>query len=177
MTLALFTGAHAQSGTTQPKEVVDPAQQPVELQRSHYNDCLLTASNATWTALGLNSDQVTRIAEVQSRYKSFVNPPKEATKEKSSKKKSASTATKEDAAADTKTLDKSAVNDAVAPTPTDIAPANVAPEAAPADNTSVEGAASAMALPPVSFDEELRGILTPEQWSLWDKRCAETSMK
>lgn len=171
MALALFTGANAQTTTTPAtdKNLPQETMQPV---RSHYDACLLTANASTWEALGLNSDQMTRIAEVQTRYKTYVQPPKEDPKAKQKGKKSKAMKSKETAAkaeAPAKEhLDKAAVNDAPAAQGTD-----------PVERTlaAPDQESAALSAQPVSFDEELRGILTPEQWAMWDKRCAETSMK
>lgn len=170
--LALFTGANAQT-TTPPatdKNVTQETMQPV---RSHYDACLLTANTSSWEALGLNSDQMTRIAEVQSRYRTYVQPPKEEPKAKQKGKNSKAVKGKENTAkAEARAkehLDKSAVNDAPASQGTDAVEQTL--------NTAPGEESAALSAQPVSFDEELRGILTPEQWAMWDKRCAETSMK
>ncbi len=172
MALALFASANAQTGTTTSKDKSDPPQVP-ELLRSHYDACLLTANSSTWSALGLNSDQMTRIAEVQTRYRTYVNPPKPAVEEKKSKKKSKATKA-DNAELNKEHLDKSVVNDAD-PKQTDAATLPPSTLEAPTGNTSLES--EAMGAQALSYDEELRGILTPEQWAIWDKRCAETSMK
>lgn len=172
MALALFTGANAQTTTTPAtdKNLPQETMQPV---RSHYDACLLTANTSTWEALGLNNDQMTRIAEMQTRYKTYVQPPKEDPKAKQKGKKAKAVKNKETVAkaeAPAKEhLDKSAVNDAAASQGTDAMEQTL--NAAPGEESA------ALSAQPVSFDEELRGILTPEQWAMWDKRCAETSMK
>ena len=173
MALALFTGANAQT-TTIPATDNNPPQEATQPVRSHYDTCLLTANNSTWEALGLNNDQVTRIAEVQTRYKAYVAPPKEEAKAKQKGKKSKAVKSRETAAKD-EMLDKSAGHDATDAKQTDETLQK--PSEATPDNTRVDETAAAMSAQPVPFDEELRGILTPEQWAMWDKRCADTSMK
>jgi hypothetical protein len=178
MALALFTSANAQTTPTTPTEKA--GQDPAQPVRSQYNDCLLSANNATWSALGLNSDQMSRIAEVQTRYKTYVQPPKETADAKKHKgKKGQAVKSKPSSAgkktAETEHLDKSAVNDAAEAQQAD--PGKPPATEAVADNTQVVGNPDALAAQPASFDEELRGILTPEQWAMWDKRCAETSMR
>lgn len=169
MALGLFAGASAQISTPAPQPM--PTQESPQLVRSHYDACLLTANTSTWEALGLNSDQMTRIAEVQSRYRTYVQPPKEEPKAGKKGKKSRAVKSKETAAqkeAPAQPLDKETANDASSPVSTD--PIEQTLGSADQDN-------SALNTQPVSFDEELRGILTPEQWAMWDKRCLETSMK
>lgn len=169
MALALFTGVSAQTTTAATRST--PTQEQSQLVRSHYDACLLTANTSTWEALGLNSDQMTRIAEVQSRYRTYVQPPKEEPKAKQKGRKAKTVKGKEKAAqaqAPAQPLEKEVVKDAASTASTDAIEQTL--ETADLDN-------AALSAQPESFDEELRGILTPEQWAMWDKRCVETSMK
>ncbi|MEO8589109.1 MAG: hypothetical protein ABI432_07070 [Flavobacteriales bacterium] len=134
----LLTLAQAQEGTTPVpanKAAVTPDAQ-VPAQKSAYHECFVTAGPSTWKALGLDDQQATRVADLQSRYKAEMNPPKE-------EKKGKATAPK----ATTAPVDKTGTVEAVAP--------------------------DAMEMPQfASVDDELRSILTPQQLTLWEKKCS-----
>ena len=82
--LALISSASAQSGIQVPQPQA-PAVQDTLKVRSYYDQCLMTAGQHTWTALGLNSDQIDRANALQGRYKAMMAPPPETPKKDAKK--------------------------------------------------------------------------------------------
>ncbi|HMC98111.1 MAG TPA: hypothetical protein VKG92_10670 [Flavobacteriales bacterium] len=162
-----LTLAQAQEGTTpvQPSVQQQPpaVQAPVAPQQSLYHDCLVVAGTSTWTTLGLDAQQQSRVADLQARYKAALNPPKE---EKTKGKKG-----KEATAKASKATTAPPVSTQVT---TPIDKETMDPMKEKVEEGTVEASApDPNALPQlVSVDDELRTILTPEQMALWEKQCS-----
>jgi hypothetical protein len=174
MALAIAAFGYGQSGTTDPKTTgQDPA--PQTPQQSVYHECLVNAGPYTWKVLGLNEDQVARISAVQTRYKESLQPPKEEKKDKKSKKDQAA-----------KKVQNPAVNSG-ADQPkgeegkSDNPDVNVRNSKNESEMNTLEGntatAEGTEGQPvPATVSDELRTILTPEQWAQWDRQCAHPQM-
>ena len=175
--------AVAQTETTTPatNNALEPVpveqQEPAAPARVLQQDCLLIAGNNTWKALGLSDDQITRLAALQERHKAEIAPPVEE-KDVKGKKKAAATKKAEPAVGKTEVIDKTGVEADKQPAQAELDPS----KAAPTDNTGTQAPGETTApdavtepLQPValSVNDELRTILTPEQYALWSTQCAE----
>ena len=167
--LGTVSAQHTPQGPVQAPVGGPTAQQDPAPVKSVYDACLTTAGQFTWTALGLNEDQMNRVSALQARYKEMmapkVEPKKDAKKSKASKKKSdpKATAQQQDSGEDKALVEKQ--TDAAA---TD--PAAMSSKTGLTDQTAEAGLDPAPAVP-LSVDDELQMILTPEQLDLWNRRC------
>ncbi len=156
----MLTLAQAQEGTTPVTTTTGGVQDPLTPQTSVYHTCLLNAGNETWKVLGLDAQQAGRVADLQARYKTSLNPPKE---EKTKGKKVKATAEKGAKA--------TVAEPASTLVSTGAGKETMDPLKQPAEGT-VE-ATTLDGMPTVApVDEELRSILTPEQMALWEKKCS-----
>lgn len=160
--------APAQPPVREPATMQDPA--PV---KSAYDECLTTAGQYTWCALGLNEDQVNRVGALQTRYKEMMAPKEEPKKDlKKSKYVKQKAAKKESTKVKDAGEDKVLVEKQADPS----APMSTKDTAVVPDNSKVAEEAALADLDPapavaLSVDDELQMILTPEQMELWNKRC------
>ena len=178
MALAVAALGYGQNGTTAPNTTgQDPAQQ--QPQQSIYHECLVSAGPYTWKVLGLNEDQVARINAVQARYKESLQPPKE-------EKKTGKDKGNKDQAS--KKVQNPAVNSGVdqpgiakSEGKSDNPDVNVQNGKNENEMNTLQGntvtadGTEGQPLPP-SVNDELKTILTPEQWAQWDRQCAHPQM-
>ena len=175
--LGLTGTMHAQSSpetpvTPAPSQNADALRDTAPV-KSVYDACLTTAGRYTWTALGLNADQMSRVSALQARYKEMMapeeQPKKAASKSKSAKQKAAKAASTQVKDASDEKAGSEEQADASAPVPT------LDPAIGPDSTLVAEDGALADLDPtlavPLSVDDELQMILTPEQLELWNKRC------
>ena len=179
----LMIGALGLMGTVSAQNTPEaPAQPPVQdpavLQntapvKSAYDECLTMAGQYTWAALGLNDDQISRVGALQARYKEMMAPKEEPKndlkKSKSAKQKAAKKERAEvkDAGEDKMLVEKQA--DPSAPMTT-MDTALIPDNSIAAEDATVADLDPVPAVP-LSVDDELQMILTPEQMELWNKRC------
>lgn len=169
-----------------------PQQDTVQHVQSIYDECLLTAGTSSWQALGLNTDQVARVTELQTRYKQSAKAAEEkaiadekaAAKAAKGKGKVKKEAEKAPAAA---SVDAKKADVLTAKQP-EVEQVDPQVEPAMKDNTALEPpvelngsldkeedfSAATGTVPPMEYsplDAELRAILTPGQLALWERRC------
>ncbi len=172
----------------QEKVATPPQQVPDEHVKSIYNECLLTAGTSSWQALGLNSDQMTRITELQTRYQQSVKAAeaKALADEKASAKAKGKAQVKK--AANEATPPASGKQEAIKLERTEGEQTQREVEPSMKDSTATvppvgsdgtldkqeEFSATTGTQEPVEYsplDTELRAILTPSQLALWERRC------
>lgn len=191
LVVAVGAAAYAQQDATVAVE------EPRTHVQSAYEECLLIAGAKSWEALGLSADQVVRVTELQTRYAQGVQEAKDnaLAKEKAPAKSKKQVATK-----------VSVVNSPVAEHPVAQKPEPAVsknavvpveherieemittdglrvqePSEADAGSDMDDAAAEKAVHTTVSsspYDDELRAIFTPEQMTIWDRRCdSRTSM-
>ncbi len=166
-----------------------PQQDTVQHVLSIYDECLLTAGNGSWKALGLNDDQITRVSELQLRYKESAKAAEaKAVADEKAAAKGKGKVKKESAKAPAATsLEQKKAEGRTAEQP-EVKQADPNVEPAMKDNTALEPpmelngtldkeedfSAATGTIPPMEYsplDAELRAILTPAQLTLWERRC------
>lgn len=183
VTVAACIAAFAQN-----EPVAAPLPESAPHIQSIYDDCLLTAGASSWKALGLSEDQVVRVSELQNRYKESSKAAEaKAVAEEKAAAKGNGNVKKEVYKAPTAAVGTEKV-EAETPQPVEAQQAGEKVEPVAKDNTVLDPPAEAQRMldkeadfsaatatvPPVEYsplDTELRAILTPEQLSLWERRC------
>lgn len=181
--------AQAQEGSV--PSVTDPAvaqvQSAVTPSKSAYHDCLLSAGPQTFGALGLDEGQVVRISELQNRYKNDLKAAEEAKaandkKSKSTKKVAVKEPVAKDAAQPvaaviapmdkTGVVNEQAVEHSSTEQPDPLVMNTDEPLQSPvlAPETTIQTPILEAPSDPAAGDE-LRGILTAQQWTMWHKQC------
>lgn len=179
--------ANGQSGnTTSPNKNTDAqlVQVPVH---SIYHDCLLAAGTSTWKELGLNSDQVDRVTALQTAYKAqLAEPLQTAGKGKAAKPNAATSEKPAPVIKPAEPMEKSAIEEegnSATPLVEPMDKTFVEKEGIAEDNPTEginegqlsEGTQPVQLDPAVLADaqgSELASILTPEQWTRWQKQCS-----
>lgn len=184
--MGCFSLAQAQEG----KDAVSPVAEPASA-KSAYHECLLNAGKETFAVLGLDESQIARVIELQTRYKGELQAADEAKAPKGKHAKKA-VVTKDVVAKEpeqpvavvppavtTAPVDKSGIvaeepmeelrqaeqtDPLVMSTEDPTLTAPLAPE------TTVQTPGLTMPADPAAGDD-LRAILTPEQWNQWHKQC------
>lgn len=197
--MALTLGVMAWAQTSPAAQEQQPTAPYV---KSTYHDCLTMAGTNTWQAMGLNSDQMARLNDMQTRYKlagqadaeAKAKAEEKAAKEarKSGKRKQANepkaaaqspnAVSGSTAAVRTTTPVPQTDKEPSAPMTKDrgtaLEPATEGQATLEKGEPSMDADAAMSAQPVSSYDEELRAILTPEQMHLWERRCdVRTSMR
>lgn len=161
--------------------------------KSAYHDCLLSAGKETFAVLGLDEGQVVRISELQNRYKADRKAAEETeAAETKQGKKSKKVVVKETVVKDAEPP-VATLPPAETPAPTDktgvaeqepmdqlrtveqpdpLVMSTDAPLEDPvlAPETTIQTPALAVPSDPAAGDE-LQGILTAQQWTMWHKQC------
>src|SRR5262245_53558281 len=178
LALAACAMAFAQNTAT-----TTPQQDTLAYVKSTYDECLLAAGSSTWQAMGLTSEQVTRVSEMQTRYKQGGQAAAEAkakADEKAAKEAAKANKTKNKSKVQKDAADKangtsSSTTQPVEEKQTDpsVKDKGQAPPPTNEHGTLEKDAEIPVAVQPDQgpspYDAELRTILTPEQFQMWER--------